>query len=579
MAFRLLLKLVLAAHHAALAWSFCHVPRSAATARQSAGRECALLENRFSQRDAVRWSRRRHAPTMVLQTKKDNPDKFVRSTRATSTLFLVEDLTTDDGLQLWGKELRNARSNWVSDIMTTGRSRVLSKISGRLAISTLWAGSVAVFFAFSPQEWKISDIFEVPGWPHELVGGFLAILLVFRTDQAYDRFWEGRQQWASLAGQLRSLTRIAVSNFEGQQLDEVLAHLSALPVALKQHLRGERNPVELEVVFETFDVKKSRSTFWYDTIDSIMGANNMPVTLLTSLSCSIKDLLQHENASKGQIWDRMESSISELANVISECEKLKCTPIPLSYSRHTSRFFTLFSLTLPFALVETTTPFLVAPIVAGVSWILFSVEEIGHVIEEPFGNGLAQETAAAAALSDERIRAVFDFFDLDKSGSIDKTEFFLAMQKLGVAMPASEVNDVVSKFDTNGNELVEFEEFKALLTYYAERRRLSANGDGDDKDELDVSGSFANALGSILVDGIKGFYMVVGMIFGINSSSSGVRQLEVLPLARYCRAIQKDILQQAVFVAAGSSRKRYMTMARELGRAGGRQGLQDEIMQ
>jgi hypothetical protein len=30
--------------------------------------------------------------------------------------------------------------------------------------------------------------FEVPNWPHELVGGFLAILIVFRTNQAYERY-------------------------------------------------------------------------------------------------------------------------------------------------------------------------------------------------------------------------------------------------------------------------------------------------------------------------------------------------------------------------------------------------------
>ncbi|EKX42977.1 hypothetical protein GUITHDRAFT_163984 [Guillardia theta CCMP2712] len=376
---------------AAVAWSFSHLPPSHLT--------------------PARLSQHRHETKMVVQTQQDNPDKFVRSTRATSTLFLVEDLTTDDGLQLWGKELRNARSNWVSDIMTTGRSRVLSKISGRLAISTLWASAVAVFFSLSPQEWRIQEIFEVPGyfsyccaaflshqlmdrWPHELVGGFLAILLVFRTDQAYDRFWEGRQQWATLAGELRCWLTCQRFLLPSSSTERGTKPCGAGGGGGKGVWDGR--VTGQQVVFETFDVKRSRSTFWYDTIDSIMGANNMPVTLLTSLSCSIKDLLQEEDASRGQIWDRMETSISGLANVISECEKLKCTPIPLSYSRHTSRFFTLFSLTLPFALVETTTPFLVTPIVAGVSWILFSVEEIGHVIEEPFGNGLAQETLATA---------------------------------------------------------------------------------------------------------------------------------------------------------------------------------------
>ena len=142
-------------------------------------------------------------------------------------------LETDDGLRLSGAEMRDARSNWVRDIMSTGSSRVLSKVSPRLSVSMLVAITVAVISNWSPEGSWWLELFQVPGWPHELVGGFLAILLVFRTDQAYGRFWEGRTLWATMAAELRSLTRVTVSNREllsPQALDEVLAHLSAYPV-------------------------------------------------------------------------------------------------------------------------------------------------------------------------------------------------------------------------------------------------------------------------------------------------------------------------------------------------------------
>ena len=87
-----------------------------------------------------------------------------------------------------------------------------------------------------------------------------------------------------------------------------------------------------------------------------------------------------------------------MSKVLSDCEKIKCTPLPLSYSRHSSRFFTLFSLTLPFSLVKDTTPLLIGPIVVGIAWILFATDEIGRVIEEPFGSGLAQEDVSVVCV-------------------------------------------------------------------------------------------------------------------------------------------------------------------------------------
>jgi len=192
------------------------------------------------------------------------------------------------------------------------------------------------------------------------------------------------------------------------------------------------------------------------------------------------------------------------------------------------------------------------------------------VIEEPFGNGL-NERAEFSGLSDERIKEVFEFFDSDQSGSIDKTEFFLAMQKLGLPAPASEVDKMVAQYDTNGNELLEFDEFKELLGASIQRRLDNGGVDGG---KMIIS----NSLGRILVESFRGFYMVVGMIFGVSPETTKAKQLEVLPLTRYCINIQRDILQQAVFKNNGNERQRYMSLASQLGAPGLGTGLDTEIM-
>lgn len=321
--------------------------------------------------------------------------------RAQSKSFLLTDLRTDDNLSVSSSAqlLRTARGNWIENILSTGTSRVLARVSQRLGFIAIWSAYLVLVFNVAPQEWEIPDLFMVPGWPHELVGGFLAILLVFRTDQAYQRFWEGRAKWANAAGQCKSLARMAVSNLDEEYRDLVLSHVCAFPVTLKQHLRGERNVRELERIFTSFEGAEIGSSL----ATSIAGGNSMPLMCLTSLSMSIKRLDRErqerqrrsqeggiegegeEHEGSVELVMRMEDLITQLSTVVAECEQIKCTPIPLSYSRHTSRFFTLFAVTMPFALIPDTNPILVPLITTAISWILFATEEIGCVIEEPFG--------------------------------------------------------------------------------------------------------------------------------------------------------------------------------------------------
>jgi len=73
----------------------------------------------------------------------------------------------------------------------------------------------------------------------------------------------------------------------------------------------------------------------------------------------------------------------ELVSCLGMCERILTTPIPLPYSRHTSRMLSIFCLTLPFILVKQI-GFLVIPVTIAICWGLFSIEEIGHYIENPF---------------------------------------------------------------------------------------------------------------------------------------------------------------------------------------------------
>ncbi|CAN0169188.1 unnamed protein product, partial [Phaeothamnion confervicola] len=90
-------------------------------------------------------------------------------------------------------------------------------------------------------------------------------------------------------------------------------------------------------------------------------------------------------AAASAVWYRieLERQISSLVDYLGMCERILGTPVPRSYSRHTSRFLTFYCLTLPVVLVPHTELF-TAPIVGAVCWGLMSIEEIAYTIEQPF---------------------------------------------------------------------------------------------------------------------------------------------------------------------------------------------------
>ena len=277
--------------------------------------------------------------------------------RGTSTTFLVEELKTDDGLTLSGNLLLEARSNWVRDLLSTGNSLLLQRIADRLGFVGAWAIGVSLFFSLSPPEWQVRELVQVPSWPHELIGGFLSILLVFRTDQAYQRFWAGRSMWADVAGHLRSMAMVAVTVLDGEVRDVVMAHLCVFPVMLKQHLRGERSGQEINSIFEALGVQQSWRARGIQLVSSnslyliynhtvpdvlltrmphaqVLGSNNMPLTLLTSLSSQLRGANSVGTMTREDLA-LFKESISSLAKILSECENLRCPLIPLSCCRHT----------------------------------------------------------------------------------------------------------------------------------------------------------------------------------------------------------------------------------------------------
>lgn len=206
----------------------------------------------------------------------------------------------------------------------------------------------------------------------------LGLLLVFRTNTAYDRFWEGRKFWGSIVNTSRNLARqiwLAVEEKEADDRPEkarALYLLVAFAIATKFHLRQE--PIGPEI-------KEFLSP---DKYQKLQQMNNPPL----EVAFWIGDYLQsqyHRHRLNIYQLTAMHKLLDILVEAIGGCERILKTPMPLAYSIHLKQLLLLYCLSLPFQMVGQL-GWWTAPVVVLISFTLFGIEEIGIEIENPFGH-------------------------------------------------------------------------------------------------------------------------------------------------------------------------------------------------
>src|SRR3984885_15538524 len=119
------------------------------------------------------------------------------------------------------------------DYLFDVKSSMTLAITPRVLACVFWAGAVV---AFDRWAWPAG----VPSTVHTLVGTALGLLLVFRTNSSYDRFWEGRRLWGNLINECRNLARCAAVHLKADPViqDHVIRWTGIFPYAVKNVLRG-----------------------------------------------------------------------------------------------------------------------------------------------------------------------------------------------------------------------------------------------------------------------------------------------------------------------------------------------------
>jgi putative membrane protein len=221
---------------------------------------------------------------------------------------------------------------------------------------------------------------------YTMLGFTLSLLLVFRTNTAYDRWWEGRKLWGSLTNSSRILANHFSILFatDGERRQRLAQNLGTFGQALQYHLRNERAPVNL-----------ASPTPWDN-------APHQPLSVHQELIRQLHQAVAQGHLTENQLL-HLQPELSDLMNVCGACERIKTTPIPFSYSVFLKKFVFYYVMIFP-VVYAPSMGYAVVPVTAFILYVLASVELIAEEIEDPFhGDPNDLPTAEMASKIEETV--------------------------------------------------------------------------------------------------------------------------------------------------------------------------------
>jgi len=261
---------------------------------------------------------------------------------------------------------------WLRFIFFFPRADTVRKLLPLLISIGLYSSLLAYLIIELWQVGQNSDLKNV-SLMHSLLGFVISLLLVFRTNTAYDRWWEGRKQWGMLVNNSRNLALKLDALLETTDQENRAFFRSTIPnfaFSLKNHLRKHYIPDEFE----------ASAGF---SINHIQSQEHVPLQFSTAISKRAIQL-QKQGVLLPEHLLMIENELDSFMNICGACERIKNTPIPFSYSSFLKKFIFLYCVTLPLGYVFSL-HYLVVPFVMFVFYILGSLEVIAEEIEDPFG--------------------------------------------------------------------------------------------------------------------------------------------------------------------------------------------------
>jgi len=271
----------------------------------------------------------------------------------------------------------------------------VSYILGNIKYEIFFVTIYATLIGIEDKYFHVMNI-SIPLSVPMVLGTVLSLLLAFKSNQAYDRWWEARIVWGAIVNDSRTLARqllnfmadpyvsVNVNNFQSRFINRQIAWC----YSLGQSLRNEPPTEGLQKYLVPEEL-----TF-------VMNHDNVPNALLQLHGRDLAILLEEGQVNKFQQVE-LENTLTRLCDSMGKCERIKNTVFPVTYSLYIHFSLFIFVLLLPFALLETF-GILVIPMVVTIAASFFLIEKMAIHLQDPFEKKPTDTPVTAIAKTIER---------------------------------------------------------------------------------------------------------------------------------------------------------------------------------
>ncbi|KAL8951717.1 MAG: hypothetical protein Q9222_002330 [Ikaeria aurantiellina] len=223
----------------------------------------------------------------------------------------------------------------------------------------------------------------------------VGLMLVFRNQTSYNRFWDGRNLLTTIITSVRNLTRSFLANSHRSPLadrietDRIIRILIAILYATKNHLRAEwGSEIIPGTAINPSTGNASTVPEYRDLLPKgLYGCDDRGLGLVLQLTFFVEQYIK-KGYDKGWFHgpqaSQMQVQLNGMVDAYGKMETIRLTPIPIAHLIHQKQVLALFGCVLPFALVDQMDYWSI-PVVSLVMFTLYGIDGIGSQLEDPFG--------------------------------------------------------------------------------------------------------------------------------------------------------------------------------------------------
>jgi putative membrane protein len=268
---------------------------------------------------------------------------------------------------------------------------VFGKIKTEILLVSLYTISVTVAYTV----FHVTDL-AIPLAVPMIMGTVISLLLAFRSNQAYDRWWEARTIWGAIVNDSRSLAR-QINHFVSVPSDKeqeqyfktrYIKRQIAWCYSLSRSLRGQ-DPLA-----------GSEKFISRNELQTVKRFTNSPMALLEQHGADSKKALNNGFVNSFQQVE-IDRTLSRLADSMGKCERIKNTVFPATYSLYIHFSLLFFFLLLPFALIDVFGAMTI-PVIMAIAAAFFLIEKMAIHLQDPFENKPTDTPMTAICFTIER---------------------------------------------------------------------------------------------------------------------------------------------------------------------------------